>query len=36
MTGKVTVPEVSHEMIDGHSEYTVSPFALFGLLVPLA
>jgi hypothetical protein len=23
--GKVTVPEVSHEMIDGHSKYEVSP-----------
>jgi activator of HSP90 ATPase len=24
VTGKLTVPEVSHEMIDGHSEYSVS------------
>jgi len=33
VTGKVTVPEVSHEMIDGHSEYTVSPCSLLSLLI---
>jgi hypothetical protein len=32
LTGKLTIPEVSHEMIDGHNEYQVSGSLPFHLL----